>query len=84
MINDEIESGAQPVSAEVVAQSIRELLERYDFDLVKALAAYRAGGDRVEQYGGVPPDAKPYVSRIVHQYNIKKMQQERVRTSAGR
>ena len=34
---------------------LRELLERYNFDLVKALAAYNAGPQRVEQYGGVPP-----------------------------
>ncbi len=34
---------------------LRELLERYNFDLVKALAAYNAGPQRVEQFGGVPP-----------------------------
>src|SRR6202020_1785690 len=34
---------------------LRELLERYNFDLVKALAAYNAGPLRVQQYGGVPP-----------------------------
>ena len=34
---------------------LRELLERYDFDLIKALAAYNAGPQRVEQYHGVPP-----------------------------
>src|ERR1019366_7419537 len=34
---------------------LRELLERYNFDLVKALAAYNAGPERVEQYRGVPP-----------------------------
>ena len=30
---------------------LRELLERYNFDLVKALAAYNAGPQRVEQFG---------------------------------
>jgi soluble lytic murein transglycosylase-like protein len=52
---------------------LRELLERYDFDLVKALAAYNAGPQRVEQYGGVPPyyETKAYVARIVRDYNKK-------------
>ena len=58
---------------------LRELLERYDFDLVKALAAYNAGPDRVEQYRGVPPfrETRAYVARIVHEYNIKKTAQEK-------
>ena len=58
---------------------LRELLERYDFDLVKALAAYNAGPDRVEQYRGVPPfrETRAYVARIVHEYNTKKTAQEK-------
>jgi hypothetical protein len=54
---------------------LRELLERYDFDLVKALAAYNAGPQRVEQYGGVPPyyETKAYVARIVRDFNRKKL-----------
>ncbi len=53
---------------------LRELLERYDFDLIKALAAYNAGPERVEQYGGVPPyyETKAYVARIVREFNNKK------------
>src|SRR5580700_3654179 len=52
---------------------LRELLERYNFDLIKALAAYNAGPHRVEQYGGVPPyyETKAYVARIVRDYNKK-------------
>src|SRR5712692_6838937 len=58
---------------------LRELLERYDFDLVKALAAYNAGPQRVEQYRGVPPfrETRAYVARIVHEYNTKKIAQEK-------
>jgi hypothetical protein len=58
---------------------LRELLERYNFDLVKALAAYNAGPQRVEQYRGVPPfrETRAYVARIVHEYNIKKIAQEK-------
>lgn len=58
---------------------LRELLERYNFDLVKALAAYNAGPQRVEQYQGVPPfhETRAYVARIVHEYNAKKTAQEK-------
>jgi soluble lytic murein transglycosylase-like protein len=57
------------------AHYLRELLERYDFDLIKALAAYNAGPRRVEQYGGVPPyyETKAYVARIVRDFNKKKL-----------
>ena len=34
---------------------LTELLQRYNFDVIKALAAYNAGPLRVQQYGGVPP-----------------------------
>jgi len=34
---------------------LREFWERYNFDLVKALAAYNAGPQRVEQYGECRP-----------------------------
>ena len=58
---------------------LRELLERYNFDLVKALAAYNAGPERVEQYRGVPPfrETRNYVARIVHEYNTKKIAEEK-------
>ena len=56
---------------------LRELLELYNFDLVKALAAYNAGPHRVQQYGGVPPyrETRAYVTRIVRDYNRKKTSQ---------
>lgn len=65
---------------------LRELLERYDFDLVKALAAYNAGPHRVEQYRGVPPyyETRAYVARIIRDFNRKKLaQQGRSRVSAS-
>jgi soluble lytic murein transglycosylase-like protein len=54
---------------------LRELLETYDFDLVKALAAYNAGPERVEQYRGVPPyqETRAYIARIVRDFNRKKL-----------
>ena len=54
---------------------LRELLERYNFDLVKALAAYNAGPQRVEQYHGMPPyyETQAYVARIIRDFNRKKL-----------
>lgn len=54
---------------------LRELLERYNFDLIKALAAYNAGPQRVEQYHGVPPyyETQAYVGRIIRDFNRKKL-----------
>lgn len=56
---------------------LRELLERYNFDMVKALAAYNAGPQRVEQFGGVPPyyETRAYVARVVRDFNKKKAAQ---------
>jgi hypothetical protein len=65
---------------------LRELLERYDFDLVKALAAYNAGPQRVEQFGGVPPyyETRAYVARIVKDFNKKKIAQEKAAKAAAK
>ena len=54
---------------------LRELLERYNFDLIKALAAYNAGPQRVEQYHGVPPyyETQAYVASIIRDFNRKKL-----------
>ena len=54
---------------------LRALLERYNFDLIKALAAYNAGPQRVEMYHGVPPyyETQAYVARIVRDFNRKKL-----------
>jgi len=62
-------------NVEAGTRYLRSLLERYNFDLVKALAAYNAGPQRVEQYNGVPPyyETKAYVARIVRDFNQKKI-----------
>jgi hypothetical protein len=64
---------------------LRELLERYDFDLVKALAAYNAGPQRVEQFGGVPPyyETRAYVARVVRDFNKKKAAEKKTATSSS-
>jgi soluble lytic murein transglycosylase-like protein len=53
---------------------LRQLLLRYDDDMVKALAAYNAGPERVEQYHGIPPYAEThaYVARVIRDFNRKK------------
>ncbi len=62
-------------NVEAGARYLRELLERYNFDLIKALAAYNAGPQRIDQYHGVPPyyETKAYVARIVRDFNKKKL-----------
>lgn len=57
---------------------LRELLEKYNFDLVKALAAYNAGPQKVERFGGVPPyyETRAYVARVVKDFNKKKAAQK--------
>lgn len=56
---------------------LRQLLDRYDGDAVKALAAYNAGPQRVEEFGGIPPfpETYAYVARIIKDYNRKKLSQ---------
>ncbi len=58
------------------AKYLRALLEYYDFDLVKALAAYETNADRVDEFQGVPPEARVAVAQIVHDYNQKKLAQQ--------
>jgi hypothetical protein len=67
------------------AKYLRELLERYNFDLVKALAAYNAGPLRVEQFGGVPPyyETRAYVARVVRDFNKKKAAQEKASSASA-
>ena len=49
---------------------LRELLQKYNNNLVLALAAYNAGPERVQQYGRVPPFAETisYVKRVKRGY----------------
>lgn len=54
---------------------LRELLLRYDGNVIKALAAYNAGPERVAQYHGVPPyrETHVYVSRVIRDFNCRKV-----------
>jgi soluble lytic murein transglycosylase-like protein len=57
---------------------LRQLLDQFAGDAGKALAAYNAGPQLVEQYGGIPPyrETRAYVTRIIDDYNRKKIQQQ--------
>jgi len=46
---------------------LRALLDRYNGDLERALAAYNAGEGAVERHGGVPPypETRAYVGRVL-------------------
>jgi hypothetical protein len=65
---------------------LRELLERYDFNVVKALAAYNAGPQRVEQYRGVPPyaETRAYVARIIRDFNQKKLAEKKAAVATAK
>ena len=55
---------------------LRQLLDQFAGDTVKALAAYVAGPERAELYGGIlAPETRAYVTRIIDDYNRKKRQQ---------
>ena len=58
---------------------LRELLLLYNNDMIKALAAYNAGPQRVQQYKGVPPyhETHAYVARVINDYNRKKLAQRK-------
>jgi soluble lytic murein transglycosylase-like protein len=65
---------------------LSELLEKYNFDLIKALAAYNAGPGRVEQYRGVPPyyETRAYVAKIVRDFNRKKLAERKAAAAAAK
>jgi soluble lytic murein transglycosylase-like protein len=52
------------------ARHLRELLERYQYGLYRALAAYNAGAAAVDRYGWIPPypETQRYVERVAERY----------------
>jgi len=49
---------------------LRELLIKYNGDVVKALAAYNAGDGAVQKYQGLPPyrETQNYVDKVIRNY----------------
>lgn len=58
------------VNLEVGSRYLGSLIELYDGDLERALAAYNAGPAAVERYDGVPPfaETRAYVKRVLARY----------------
>lgn len=52
---------------------LRELLLKYNGDVVKALAAYNAGEGAVDKYNGLPPypETQNYVDKVIQNYQKK-------------
>ena len=66
--------GADPTDVEqnidAGTRLLRDLLVRYNGDVVKALAAYNAGEGAVDRYKGLPPypETQNYVNKVIHGY----------------
>jgi hypothetical protein len=82
LLNILIHANIGPTSPPTAAQHLGELLERYNFDLIKALGACHVGTERVDACDCVPPDARQYVADIVREFN-KKVIARRAADSTG-
>lgn len=82
-VKDAYEPG---VNIEGGTRYLRQLLEQYDGDMIKALAAYNAGPERVQQYRGVPPyrETRNYVRQVIVDFNRKKLAQQKTEAAAAK
>ena len=78
-VNFGVENAFDPAAnVEGGTRYLRQLLDQYGGDAVKALAAYNAGPQRVAQYGGIPPyrETRQFITRVVDDFNRKKREQQ--------
>ena len=85
LIRDESRNGTVSYALlEKDVSHLRELLERYNFDLIRALAAYKCGtkdvDESVDQVYGIPlnHEIRAYVSQIVKEFNREKLHERYV------
>lgn len=55
---------------------LRQLLDQFDGNMTKAIAAYNAGPGAVSHYGGLPPyaETQDYVTKVLDNYRMYKGQ----------
>jgi len=55
------------------AAYLRSLMQHYNGDLIRSLAAYNAGAGAVDRYGGVPPykETQAYVANIMARLSLQ-------------
>jgi len=63
-----VNAGALSSNVDGGAAYLARMLDRFDGDIIKTLAAYNAGPEAVERYHGVPPypETQAYVSAVLN------------------
>lgn len=72
-------------SAMLGAYYLRRLINRFDGDSTKVIAAYNAGAGAVQKHGGVPPfaETQAYVPAVTRAYNAILASRTRCETQGG-
>lgn len=64
----QVDPGQLSANVDGGAAYLAQMLDRFDGDIIKTLAAYNAGPEAVERYHGVPPypETQAYVSAVMN------------------